>query len=107
MRKRYAPPGRKSILHEGSVKSRGPHQRASISGCVQALNTSRRGASNTRTMTSSRSAVAVAALILAAMFPLPDLQLFEVIVQPVQALFPKFPVSLQPLRGVPERPGFE
>ena len=47
---RMAPPGRRSSeTSSGAVlQSRGPHQAASWSGCVQASHTASRGASNTR-----------------------------------------------------------
>src|SRR5258708_5469459 len=59
---RKAPPGRKSIFHDGSVNPRGPHHRTMCSGSIHILKTSVRGASKTRVMTSSRSFWAVSVL---------------------------------------------
>jgi hypothetical protein len=42
LRKRYAPPTRRSISHTGSVKPRGPHQLARCSGLTNASKTSSR-----------------------------------------------------------------
>src|SRR5207249_7688434 len=104
MPKRKAPPGRTSISQKGVVKPCGPHQRARCSGSVQALKTRRRGASKTRVMTSSRSSVWVAALVLASTC-LPLLfQLVQIILQAVKALLPEAAVVLQPVGGVFERP---
>src|SRR6266496_2980680 len=102
MRKRKAPPGRASIVQEGIVKPRGPHQHTRRSGSVHALKTSARGASKTRSMTSVRSAVVAAGLVLAAMSPPFPLQLAQVVVQASEALLPETPIVLQPVRGVLE-----
>src|SRR5271166_5421734 len=85
------------------VKPCGPHQRAMCSGCVHALNTSRRGASMTRVTTSSRSAVlmfASTALLLA-------LQFLQVALEAVEALFPEDAVVLQPVGRTLERARFQ
>src|SRR5271170_5846565 len=73
------------------------------SGCVQSLNTSRRGASMTRVMTSSPFAALVpraTALLLA-------LQFGQIGFQAVEALFPEDPVMLQPVGGALERARFQ
>src|SRR5437867_985494 len=56
VQERKAPPTRRSIFATGAVKVLGPHQRLRRCGSVHAFHTSARGASKTRTITSSRSA---------------------------------------------------
>src|SRR5271165_1861955 len=75
------------------VKPCGPHQRAMCSGCVHALNTSRRGASITRVTTSSRSVV----LVLASTTLLLALQSLQVVLQAVEALLPEDAVMIKPV----------
>src|SRR5579859_8138982 len=99
---RIAPPGRRSISQIGAVNPLGPHQRASRSGCVHALNTSSRGASNVRVMTSSRFA-AVDSVSLAAIHPLLDLHFTQIVVQAIEALVPEVAVPLHPVGDVPQR----
>src|SRR5215469_6077356 len=53
---RYAPPGRSSLRSTVLLNPRGPHHLAMCSDCVHASKTSLRGASNTRSITSTRSA---------------------------------------------------
>src|SRR5438105_3143242 len=113
---RKAPPGRRSISHTGLVKRRGPHHFARCAGSVHILNTTSRGASMTRPKTSSRSAAAGAGCpisILPRMVPsaaslVPSalccgLDFLQVLVQPVEALFPEPAVVLDPLGGVLQR----
>src|SRR5262249_17508278 len=86
-------PTRTSISQWKMVKPFGPHQRATCSGRVHALNTRARGASMTRVMTSSRCCMSVStatSLLLA-------LQLLQVVLEPVEALFPEHAVVLQPV----------
>src|SRR5258708_15178631 len=90
------PPGRTSILQNGSVESLGPNQRARCSGSVQASKTSSRGAAKTRVRTSSCSAVSMLAL-LACMLSL-LLQLLQVLLDPIEALLPEAAVVLHPPR---------
>src|SRR5215472_4652405 len=99
MPKRYAPPTRMSMSQWIVVKPCGPHQRATCSGCVQALNTNRRGVSMTRVTTSSRSAV----LMFASTSLLLALQFLQVVLQPVEALFPEAAVIFQPVSRALER----
>src|SRR5215472_17732102 len=94
------PPGRISIPAEIVVKPRGPHQRTRCSDSVHILKTSRRGASKTRVMTSSRSAAAVAASAVAAIVVLSVLQLGEILVEPVEAFVPEAAIMLEPLGGI-------
>src|ERR1700754_1121199 len=55
MVKRYAPPTRKSISHTGKVMPSQPYHFLTCSALVMASKTRRRGASNTRVSTISRS----------------------------------------------------
>src|SRR6516165_11597849 len=101
------PPGRTSIRLEIVAKPRGTHQRARCSGSVHILETSRRGASKIRVMTSSRSAERAAASALIAILPLPALQFAEILVEAIKAVVPETAVVLEPLGGVLERPRLE
>src|SRR2546425_9273178 len=101
MQKRKAPPGRTSILQEGVVKPCGPHQRTRRSGSVHALKTRARGASKTRSMTSVRSAVVAAGVVLSGLFPPLPFQFLQGVVQAIEALFPEKPIVLQPVFGAP------
>src|SRR3972149_245681 len=62
---RMAPPGRTFNSQTGFVNPFGPHHCATCFGSVHALNTSSRGASKTRVMTSSRSVAVMASLVFA------------------------------------------
>src|SRR5207302_4253877 len=107
MQKRKAPPGRASILYDGIVKPWGPHQPTRCSGSVQALNTTRGGASKKRETTSSRCADSVATLLAAAMFLLLLFQLTQIVFQAIEALLPEAAIVLQPVGGVLERTRLE
>src|ERR1700686_10325 len=107
MQLRQEPPGRRSNLHDGRVKPRGPYQWSRCSGSVQALKTRLRGASKVRSISSTRSADSVAALLLASIFLLLFLQLAQVIVQAIQPLPQKRRIVLQPISGVLERTRLE
>src|SRR5581483_7025000 len=112
-RKCQAPPGRRSISQTGIVQPSGPSSHCgTCRGSVHAAQTSRRGASNTRAITISRSegvlnrvrpisvfAATIALLLL--LFLL--LHLFEVAVEPRMARFPEAAVAVRPLRHVSER----
>src|SRR5580658_8298672 len=106
------PPGRRSSVAFSMVKPLGPHQRARPSGSVQALHTRLRGASKTRVMTSAGSPAGGALLSFFPSMPLLlGLQLFQVIAQPVEVLFPKPAIVAKPVvdiakgrRGKPARP---
>src|SRR5579872_3546316 len=108
-----APPARGSALQEIMVQPCGPHHFIKCSGLVNALNTSSRGASKMRMTTSSRSldstpgsnfAVCGAPLLLlvAAILLLlhsrgwfvPRLKLLQILVKPVEALFPETTIFL-------------
>src|SRR5437868_10860813 len=54
---RILPPGRGSASQTGASKPCGPHQAARCFASVHMLNTSARGASNTRVIVTSRSAI--------------------------------------------------
>ena len=115
MVKRHIPPGRTSMDRVVLVKPFGPSQCTRCSGSVHARKTSSRGASNTRVMTISRSAVSGWTLGLGhrgprwqlGRPPLLGLQLAQVLVQPVEALFPELAVALQPVGHVLERRGLQ
>src|SRR3990170_8559442 len=109
MQLRYLPPTRRSISQWGHVKPFGPHQLMKCSGSVQALHTSSRGASNTRSMTSACSVDVVGALLASAIcvlllsLLLTLLNLSEVFVQAIETLLPEAAISFQPFIGVLER----
>src|SRR6266511_3907457 len=91
------PPGRTSIVivERGVVMSRGPNQRATCSGSVQACQTSSRGASKTRVIVNSWSTDGVSAIALL-------LHRSEMPVEPVEAAFEELPVPRQPVGCVLE-----
>src|ERR1039458_575923 len=99
MQNRNVPPGRMSMSQNVVVNPCGPHQRATCSGSVHALNTRARGASMTRVTRSSRSVVSAAMLVAATTFlPLP-LQILQITLEAIEALLPEAAVMLQPIRG--------
>src|SRR5579885_1222692 len=112
-RKCQAPPGRRSISQMGIVQPSGPSSHCgTCCGSVHAAQTSRRGASNTRVITISRSdgvlnrvrpisLFAATIVLLLLLFLL--LQRFEVAVEPRVAGLPEAAVALGPLRHLPER----
>src|SRR5262245_1305360 len=91
------------------VKPLGPHHSFMCSGRVKASNTSSRGASSSRVKVSSRprtvarSVLSVAAifLLLLALHPV------QVVLEPVQALFPEAAVVLDPVRHLAQRAGLQ
>src|SRR4051812_38493113 len=95
--KRIIPPTRTSASRTVVVKPFGPNQRAKCSFSVQALNTSSRGKSRTRQSTISRSSahdgsaflLSTIALLLSTLVLLFCLHLAQVVVQPIEALFPR------------------
>src|SRR5262245_45010866 len=91
------------MSQEGRVKPCGPHHRARCLGSVHILKTRPRGASNTRVMTSSRSAKPAGALLLSAIVLLLGLNFAQIIFQTIQALLPMAPVLLEPFCGVLQR----
>src|SRR5580698_982755 len=105
---RMSPPGRTSISHTGLLKPRGPHHRATCLESVQALKTRWRGAPIMRVRVSSCLACPVAELLRAsAMLLLLCLNLGQVVVQPVEPLFPCHAVVFHPVGDVLERRGFD
>src|SRR5271156_6347598 len=105
MQKRNLPPGLMSMLQKVVVKPCGPHQRATCSGSIHALNTRGRGASMTRVTTSCRSVVSAVtvstARSLAAPTLLPlSLQVLQIGFQAIEARVPEVPVMIQPIGGV-------
>src|SRR5713226_3583638 len=96
-----APPGRKSNSQTGLVKPRGPHHCATCFGSVHTLNTSSRGASNTRVSTNSCSSLAV--MLPIAMVFLLFLHVAQIVVQAVQTLRPEPLVVCEPIGDVLER----
>src|SRR5258708_11629146 len=100
---RIAPPGRGSNSHTGFVKPCGPHHSATHFGSVQALNTSSRGASNTRVKINSCCSLAM-------MFPvdiffLLFLHFAQIVIQPIEAGRPELPVVRHPIGDVLQRRG--
>src|SRR2546426_3216549 len=125
---RQAPPGRTSILSTIVVYRLGPHQFGISFGSVIALKTRSRGASNSRVMTISRSprllivvvelsVVGIGFLLFIAFARsatssrslvsprpfVPPLQLFQVVVEAIETLFPQAAVTLHPIGGLLER----
>src|SRR5437899_12643481 len=98
---RMAPPGRKSNSHTGLVNLWGPHHRATCFGSVHTLNTSSRGASNTRVSTNSCSSLGL--VLLVAMVFLLFLDFPQIVIQTTQTLRPKLLVMRQPIGNVLER----
>src|SRR6266513_556126 len=96
-----AAPGRKSNSQTGLENSWGPHHCATCSRSVQALNTSSRGASNTRVSTNSCSLFAMMFPV-AILFPL-FLNISQIVIQPFKALRPEPPVLRSPVGNVLER----
>src|SRR5258708_12728620 len=100
---RIAPAGRKSNSQTGLVNPRGPHHCATCFGSVHTLNTSSRGASNSRvTLTSCSSFVM---MLPVAMLFLLFLHFVQILIQPIEALRPEPLVACDPIRNILERPG--
>src|SRR5260221_11199806 len=106
---RRAPPGRTSISQTRFVKPLGPHHCATCTGSVHALNTSARGASKMRVMTTVRSVCFALMSFLSATIPLLlfNLELAQVAAKTVEALFPEPPIVLDPVRHILERARLE
>src|SRR6266851_6451200 len=101
----HAPPRRRSISQTGMVQPSGPSIHCGTClGLVQASKTSRRGASNTRVMTTSWSEGVVKvvglALSVAPMAPLLLLHLLQVAVQSPVARVPEGAIVVGPLRDL-------
>src|SRR5919206_1221268 len=104
MTKRQCPPGRTSISWMVLRKPRGPHHCAICRGSVHIFQTSSRGASKTRDPMISRSSFTAVAF--AAMLPfLLFLQLLQVLVESIEAVFPELAVVLYPVGHLAQRPG--
>src|ERR671919_954166 len=103
MRRRNSPPTRRSISTEsrGVSNPSGPNHFATWSGSVHALNTSSRGASRTRSIVISCSAVC-AGVESFICWSFLYLHLFEVLLEPVHAALPHLPVRLDPRGGLSE-----
>src|SRR5271154_2472224 len=102
MTSRQPPPGRTSMSRLVVVKPRGPHQRTICFGSVHAPKTRSRGASKTRVTTSSRSAGSAISSFFAGTFTLLCLNLFQVLIQAIEAFFPEAAVLLDPIGGALE-----
>src|SRR4029077_17078621 len=100
---RMAPPGCTSNSQTGFVNPRGRHHCATHLGSVHALNTSSRGASNTRVSTNSCSSFDMVFPV--TMLFLLFLRFAQIVIQTVKAFRPKPPVMRHPIGDVPERPG--
>src|SRR6266436_164057 len=100
---RMAPPGRTSSSQTGFVNPRGPHHSATRFGSVQALNTSSRGASNTRVSTNSCPSFGTKLPV--AMLFLLFLHVLQIFVQTVKTFGPEPLVVRQPFSDILERRG--
>src|SRR5262245_18755769 len=94
---RKVPPTRKSIVACGQVKLLGPIQRFRCAALDQSANTNDGGASKTRTIRSSLSAIFLGAVIAFSF-----LELSEVGGHLVEALVPETPIDRQPVIDGPE-----
>src|SRR5580692_8437730 len=99
------PPGRTSTSHTGLVNWCGPHQRASIVGSVHALNTSDRGASNTRVIV--RIGYLEAFVSAVGFIAWSFLDVLEKIVEAIEPRIPEAAVVLEPARCCPQRPAVD
>src|SRR5512133_2006599 len=96
------PPGRASNSVTEMPTIFGPHHFCSCSGCVNTSKTRSRGASKTRSMTSSLVGTSTT-LSLAAMSFLLLLQFLQVLVQPIESLLPDHAIAPDPLVDFLER----
>src|SRR5260370_16842368 len=99
---RMAPPGRKSNSQTGLVNLWGPHHRATCFGSVHTLNTSSRGASNTRVSTNSCSSLGW--VLLVAMVFLLFLDFPQIFIQTAQTLRPKVLITPHPIPNFLDSP---
>src|ERR1700749_2721728 len=92
-----APPTRKSNAVVVVVKPPGPHHFPTCAGSVHTFQTISRGASSVRVvmMVASPSG-AIALAFAAAMFLLLGLQVFEIVVETVEARVPQLAIFLEP-----------
>src|SRR5437773_8080639 len=96
------PPGRASNSAIGFPTIFGPHHFWLCSGCVNTSNTRSRGASKTRSTTSSFVGTSTT-LSPAAMALLLHLQFLQVLVQTIEPLLPDDAITLDPLVDLLER----
>src|SRR5438876_731192 len=101
--KRHRPPTRRSISCETVSNPAGPNHRVSCSGSVQALNTSSRGAANTRDSTISRSSAQLWRASFGSIARLLLLHPAEVIVEAVEPGLPGPPGVLDPAGDLGQR----
>src|SRR5206468_3492276 len=100
------PPGRASNSARGMPTPIGPHHFCRCSGCVNTSKTRSRGASKTRSMTSSLVGTSTT-LSLAAMSLLLLLQFLQVVVQTIEPLLPDHAIALDPRVDLLERARLE
>src|SRR6266852_5213579 len=98
---RMAPPGRASNSQTGLVNPCGPHHCATRFGSVHALNTSSRGASNTRVSTNSCASFAMTFPV-AMLYPL-FLYVSQIVIETIKTLRPKLLVVRYPIGDILER----
>src|SRR5215469_17745441 len=103
MTKRQTPPTRNSNACVVVVKPFGPHHCPRCTGSEKAPNTSARGASMVRTKTIERASISPLVSFLAATPLLLALQLLQIHIEPIEALFPEFAIAPQPDVDVLER----
>src|SRR5678816_1765826 len=97
------PPGRGSNSARGMTTIFGPHHFCTCSGSVNTSKTRSRGASNTRSITSSLVRTSTRSS-LAAMSFLLLVQFFEVLVESIEALVPDLAIAPHPPIDLLERP---
>src|SRR5437773_8290274 len=100
------PLGRASNSARGFPTPFGPHHFCRCSGCVNTSKTRSRGASKTRSMTSSLVGTSTT-LSLAAMSLLLQLQFLQVLVKTVESLLPDDAIALDPFVDLLERARLE
>src|SRR5512143_1859228 len=103
MTKRHTPPARISNKCVVVVNPFGPHHCARCLGSVHAEKTRSRGASNTRVPMIEHGSVSRSMLFFAATFFLLRLQNTQIIVEPVETLFPEPAILLEPVVRFLER----
>src|SRR6185437_11078357 len=112
MTKRHTPPGRKSKVRVVVVNPFGPHHCARCFGSLHTENTRARGALSTRLPMIERGSFSRSMLLFTAtrllpfvLFVLLTLRLNcpKIVVEPIETLFPKAAVFLEPVIGFPER----
>src|ERR1700687_4520107 len=97
------PPERASNSAAAMLTSFGPHHFCRCSGRVKTSKTHSRGASNTRSITTSLVPMSFATLSLASTSLLLPVQFPEVLVQPIESLLPDHAIPSDPIVDVLER----